>query len=405
LLLEWHSHLSDVAAALQKDPNRSDLPADAPVTCDRLREVIRCARQACGGTYARWQELIDRGDVPGLVAFASSPDGIGFRSTLVGALGRDLWRTKQYDVCRRFLRAAVDRYPQDVWLHCDLCRVCLEPPHYAEALRHASAACTLRPDSAPLQVLLGWVYQHVGSRDQSIAAYRKASALSPDYAVPYRFLVPVLLAEKDWEGAIAPAREAIRLSPEPELAVQARRNLAVALTNAGCPEEALAALRDAVRIKPDAWAAHLQLVVYMLQAEQNANAFEHILDTLQRYPDWADDPKKFLRFNGACAAVRCAEGKGANASPPADRPAYRKQALEFLIADLAAIRKLADPGGTVIHWNMKQWLQVGYLASVRDPMAVEKLPPEEREAWEKLWSDVRDLHDRTAPKSAAPLAK
>ena len=38
-------------------------------------------------------------------------------------------------------------------------------------------------------------------------------------------------------------------------------------------------------------------------------------------------------------------------------------------------------------------------ASVRDPTALEKLPPEEREAWRKLWADVRDLRDRSAPQA------
>jgi len=225
LLLEWHFHLGDVAVALPKDPKRSD--PGAPVDRAPLARVIRSARQLCGGAYARWQELQDSNDVPGLVAFAASPDGLSFRSTLVGALGRDLRRTGQHEACRGFLRAAVDRYPYDVWLHYDLFQACLtvRPPDHGEALRHISAACALRPGSAPFQVHLGWVYQMLGSREQAIAAYHKAIALSPDYQVAYQSLAPALEFKKDWNGVIAARRELVRLSAGGESAVQATPEL------------------------------------------------------------------------------------------------------------------------------------------------------------------------------------
>src|SRR5262249_1957998 len=98
-------------------PSRADLPADAPVISERRGRVIRSARQLAGGVYARWQDLLDRNDVPGLVTFAGSPDALGFRSTLVGAMGRDLLHAKDHRACQAYLRAAVDRYAHDIWLH------------------------------------------------------------------------------------------------------------------------------------------------------------------------------------------------------------------------------------------------------------------------------------------------
>jgi hypothetical protein len=71
-------------------PGHSDLPADVAVLANRLGPVIRSARQLSGGAYARWQDLLDRGDVPGLLAFAASPDGLRFRPSLVLAVNRDL---------------------------------------------------------------------------------------------------------------------------------------------------------------------------------------------------------------------------------------------------------------------------------------------------------------------------
>ena len=60
LLLEWQLHAAD------------------PGTKNRLGQVVGAARRLSGGAYARWQDLLDRKDVTGLVAFATSPDGLAF---------------------------------------------------------------------------------------------------------------------------------------------------------------------------------------------------------------------------------------------------------------------------------------------------------------------------------------
>ena len=72
MLLEWQFHGTDAGMK------------------NRLGQVIGAARRLAGGAYARWQDLLDRKDVSGLVAFAASPDGLAFPASLVGALGRDL---------------------------------------------------------------------------------------------------------------------------------------------------------------------------------------------------------------------------------------------------------------------------------------------------------------------------
>jgi hypothetical protein len=93
----------------------------------------------------------------------------------------------------------------------------------------------------------------------------------------------------------------------------------------------------------------------------------------------------------------CADGKGAEPTPAAERPALRKQALDQLRADLAAIRKLPAADRAFAHEILDHRLVDEDFVSVRDPRALERLPPAEREAWRKLWADVRELRDRTAP--------
>src|SRR5262249_24759004 len=153
---EWRFYLTTLLSAKRE----LDLRVSASAAGDRLARVIRSARQLSGGAYTRWQHLLDRNDVPGLVAFAGSPEGLSFRPTLLGALGQDLLRAKQQIACRAFLRAALDRFPHDVWLHTDLAQVCLtmRPADHAEALRHLSAASSLRHDNALFHMQLGGCY-------------------------------------------------------------------------------------------------------------------------------------------------------------------------------------------------------------------------------------------------------
>jgi hypothetical protein len=187
-LLGWHSGATFQAEGFRKESGRSDLLADATVVVDRLAPVIRSVRQLSGGAYARWQDLLDRDDVPGLLAFAASPDGLRFRPSLVLAVSRDLIKAQQFSACQSYLRAGVDRYPQDPMVHVVLAHVCrsVKPPDFAEALRHSSAASALQPDSVVFLVVLSMYYAELGAYDQAIAASRKAISLNPTWPASCR---------------------------------------------------------------------------------------------------------------------------------------------------------------------------------------------------------------------------
>src|SRR5262249_22208080 len=143
--------------------------------------------------------------------------------TLVGAMGRDLIEANESQACRDYLRAAVDRYPHDPWLHNDLGTACTgvaEPDESqsecAEALRHHSVASGQRPHGAWVHLMVAVDYEHLGSYDRAIAAYRKVISLSPFFAgIANLWMGEALLKKQDWEAAIAALREAIRLLKGP----------------------------------------------------------------------------------------------------------------------------------------------------------------------------------------------
>jgi hypothetical protein len=134
-----------------------------------------------------------------------------------------------------------------------------------------------------------------------------------------------------------------------------------------------------------------------MAAGRHAEGLQVTLAALRQYPTRVENARNQLRSRAGCYIVNCANGNGANALPLGERPAYRKQALDLLTAELAAYQKLADDDWRFVQVLVRHWLETDDLASVRDPSAIEQLPPDEREAWKKLWADVRDLRDRTAP--------
>jgi tetratricopeptide (TPR) repeat protein len=363
ILLEWQ----------EQSRSAQNARPDGPDVRDRVGRAVRAARQLCGGAYARWQTLLDGNDVPGLVAFAASPDGLSFRAPLVGALARDLDQAKQPAAGRALLRAAVERYPHDVWLHAHLAAVCrqMRPPDNAEALRHAAAASALRPDSARFHSDVGDYYLALGANESAVVACRRAIALDPD-GTYWAYLVMGSALEKlqDLDGAAAAYREAHRRYPDLE------------------PPRAL-----------------LGLVSTLTAAGRHAEVLAELLVVFRRHPGWTNQTGMGLRYFAARAANLCADGKGVDPPPPAECPACRKQALDFLTAELAVVRRVAARNPASAYRRAWEWLQDGHMATVRDPAGLAALPAEERDAWARLWADVRDLRDRTAPAGDARPAK
>jgi tetratricopeptide (TPR) repeat protein len=202
-------------------------------------------------------------------------------------------------------------------------------------------------------------YAALRSYDHAVTAYRKSLALRPDSADTYWAMGEALLKKQDWEGAITAYREAVRLMPDDRL-------------------------------------GQVGLGRALLAAGRHAEGLQVTLAALRQEPPWTEEPWQRPRYMAACAIVSCADGKGANLLAPAERTAYRKQALELLTADLAATRKLVPNDQALVHRTMQLWLGDSDLASVRDAAGVGRLPSEERDAWNKVWADVRDLRDCTA---------
>src|SRR5262245_60205535 len=83
---------------------------------------------------------------------------------------------------------------------------------------------------------------------------------------------------------------------------------------------------------------------------------------------------------------------------PRTRPACAARLWTSNLAARARILTDNPERAGAIEKSLQNLLDDAQLSSVRDAKALDTLPREEREAWLKLWSDVRDLMARAGKK-------
>jgi hypothetical protein len=114
-------------------------------------------------------------------------------------------------------------------------------------------------------------------------------------------------------------------------------------------------------------------------------------------PKLAEDTNSGHRYNAACAAALAGTGQGVD-KPPLDEPEkarWRKQALDWLRADLVHWTKQAEAGkpeaNSLIGQTLQHWKDDTDLAGIRDLDGLAKLPENEQTAYRAFWGDVDAL--------------
>jgi hypothetical protein len=113
-------------------------------------------------------------------------------------------------------------------------------------------------------------------------------------------------------------------------------------------------------------------------------------------PQLADDLRAGHRYRAACSAALagCGKGEGTPGAGSEERDRWRRQALEWLRADLTMrSRQLAGKPEekAVAIRQFRRWLADKDLGGVRDASGLAQLPEAERKEWEALWAEVRAL--------------
>src|SRR5262249_33309785 len=152
----------------------------------------------------------------------------------------------------------------------------------------------------------------------------------------------------------------------------------------------------------------LELLEVCQLKRMNAAAARFSADAFATDPTLADDLQAGHRYNAACFAALAASGKGEDAGKLAgkERARLRKQALDWLKADLALWSKRSQSGSRnarrLVTQNLQHWLKDSDLAGIRDEAALAKLPAEERAECAKLWADVAALLKKAGAQPTPP---
>jgi serine/threonine-protein kinase len=274
---------------------------------------------------------------------------------------------------------------------------------------------------------LGAVLAQKGLLEEAMGEFREALRLDKDNAEARNNLGAALLRKGLPEEAMGEFREAVRLKKD---FAPAHNNLGTALNDTGQLDEAIAEYSEALRLKKDYAMAHnnLALTLKLVQLrdrlpavlqgkdqpkdarerlafanlcqqpnrQQYAAAVRFYEEAFAADPKLADD-RSGHRYNAACAAALAGygQGKDADQSDEMARTRLRRQALEWLHADLVAYRRLLekdpDEARDAVLKKMQHWLQDPDFGCVRGPEALSRLPPEERAAWAALWASVAEL--------------
>jgi superkiller protein 3 len=336
-------------------------------------------------------------------------------------------------------REALALDPKDAKAHYNLGIALADKGKEDEAIACFRQAIRLKKAYAQAHYSLGLALHDKGKVDEAIACYRQALCLKNDLAFAHNNLGNALAGKGKVEEAIACYKKAIALDPRFALA---HNNLGSALAAKGKMEEAIACYKKAIALDPRLALAHnnlrralrvkgvLDKLPSILKGESRpADAAEGLLLAAlcqqpfqRRYaasagfyreaftadPKLAENLDASLRYNAACAAALAGCGKGEDADKLDDRERnrLRRQALDWLRADLDAWRRLLerhpDKVRPVLIQTMQHWQSDADFAGLRGPQALARLPDAEWLAWQNLWADVAATLTRAQPNARWP---
>jgi eukaryotic-like serine/threonine-protein kinase len=401
-----------LAAAQIADPN--------PWRVALRDQIGRDDRQALR-TLAADQKTLEAQPAQSLVLFASALRDQGDRD-----------RAEQ--VLRRAWRLA----PGDFWVNFELgdnqgvADGRFDRPE--QAIRFYSACVAIRPRSSAAYNCLGTVLSGQGKFEEAISEYRTALLLKPDSVDTHTNLGIALFEQGNIDEAIGQYRESLRLSPD---CAAAHCELGIAFRRKGLYAEALAAFRrghelgskdpdwpyptaQSVReteqvveldkklpailsghAKPSDATESLALAKLCHDKSLHGAAARFWSEAFRAQPKLADDLMVFNRYNAACDAALAGSGQGKD-DPPLDeatKSRWRKQALEWLKAELAAWAKFLKSGTPhplpSLSELLRRWKADPDLSGLRDQAALAKLPEDEQKACRALWAEVDALLAKT----------
>jgi tetratricopeptide (TPR) repeat protein len=391
----------------------------------RSRPDVAAAHGTLGNTLMAQGEL-DRAITEYREAIRLRPDLVQARCHLGSALRLRGKLPEAIAECRKAIRLD----PNHAGAHGNLGSALRDQGNVSEALAEFREASRLQPDDAGARINLGNALCEQGNVSEALAEFREAIRLKPDFAEGHYSLGITLDVRGQVAEAIAEFREAIRLKPD---FAEARCNLGQCLQREGRFQEGIAELRKGHELGSKRRGWSYPSAEWVRQAERMAGlaarlpavlrgsdkpndaaegvSLAHIAyltkrcrdsarlyaNALRADPGLAEDLKSGHRYDAACSAALAGAGRDEDPSPTDDeeRARWRKQAVAWLEADLAARSKQFEGGRPETRATasraLRHWKNDADLAGIRDPESIARLPDEEQRECRNLWSKVDAL--------------
>ncbi|HVS36368.1 MAG TPA: tetratricopeptide repeat protein, partial [Gemmataceae bacterium] len=272
-----------------------------------------------------------------------------------------------------------------------------------EAIADCSKAIELDPKDAKAWSNRGVDYLNLGQLDKAVADCSKAIALNPDLAEAHCNLGLALQGQGAFQAALTELRRGHELGS---------KNPRLASPSAQCVRqcERLIELDGQLpgflegKTTPASADERIELAQLCSLKRLNRAALRFYEEAFAGPPDSAARLLASNRYNAACAAALAGCGRGDDAKDLDDkeRARWRRQALDWLRADLAVQEGQVN---SIFPWVSKKglaalrhWQADAALSGLRDAPELAKLPPDEQEACKQLWADVQALLDKAEPK-------
>jgi serine/threonine-protein kinase len=328
-------------------------------------------------------------------AIALQPDLAAAYNNLSGAL----FTQQKYGAAEAACRKAIDLKPHFPEAHNNLGNALMAQRQYGAAERAYRAAIALQPDQAAAHNNLGAALYMQGKHGPAEAAYRKAIDLKPDYAEPHYGLGFVLMKRAQFPEAAAVLKKALGLFAQGD---PRRERVQEQLQE--CQRFMIldARLSSVLRKsdKPANADEQIGFAQLCIGKRLYAAAAQFFTDAFALKPELAEGTHTRYRYNAACAAALAGGGRGEDGAEQGDaeRAHWRAQARQWLRADLDAwarqLKSSLAADRAQVQAALAWWREDPDLAGLRDPAALDKLPPAERQECSTLWSDQAALLQR-----------
>jgi tetratricopeptide (TPR) repeat protein len=311
------------------------------------------------------------------------------------------------------------------------------PHRLEEAITEYRAAIRLNKNYAEAHTNLGNSLAVKGDLEEAIREYRTALGINKDLFEAHLNLGVALRYKGQLEDAVRECQTAIRLRKD---SAGAHDQLGLTWLGKGQLKDALAEFREALRLEKNNVhvKANLRQAEYLIQLQERLPAVlegkdkpkdtaellafaqlcqppfhprytvatvRFFREAFDRDPKLAEDLLAEHRYNAACSAALagCGQGEDAAKLDDKERARLRRQALDWLRAELEAwgrwLNKEPDKVRPISIHQLRHWLEDTDFAGVRGTQALAKLPEAERQPWRKLWDDIASALSRAQAKT------